>query len=233
MMARQLSFELPVHVSLGPDDFFVSDANLRAYEMVSDDAAWPEGKLALVGPPGSGKSHLARVWQHLSGAAILQAEALDPAAMGPPPARSVVVEDVERLPRAAEERLFHLHNQLRATGGRLLLTSDRPPSRWPIALPDLASRMQAASVVRVEDPDDRLLAALLMKLFADRQIAPAPDVAAYLATRIERSFAAAAATVAALDAAALAQGRDITRAFARAVLSPNEAEADRDAGTQG
>lgn len=219
-MSRQLSFDWPARVSLGPDDFFVSTANAQAYAMITDHDGWPEGKLALIGPPGSGKSHLARVWQHLTGAVIMPARDIDPGDICPPPATHVVIEDMEALPHGAEERLFHLHNHLRASGGRLLLTADRAPSRWHVALPDLASRMQAATVVRVDDPDDRLLAAVLMKLFADRQIAPAPDVVTYLASRIERSFAAAAATVDALDAAALAQGRDITRAFARAVLDP-------------
>lgn len=216
-MVRQLSFDLPQQVSLGPDDFFVSSANEQAFAMVSDWQAWPLGKLALIGPRGSGKSHLARVWQSLAGAQVLRSPELVAGPM-PAPSAHVVIEDMEHLPIAAEEHLFHLHNHLGQTGGRLLLTSDQTPSRWPIALPDLASRMQGTAVIRLDDPDDRLLAALLMKLFADRQLSPPPDVITYLAARIERSHAAAARVVALLDDAALADRRDLTRAFVRSVL---------------
>jgi chromosomal replication initiation ATPase DnaA len=216
-MVRQLSFDLPQQVALGPDDFFVSTANEQAFAMVTDWAGWPAGKLALIGPRGSGKSHLARVWQSLAGAQILQAVAVVPGLM-PPAGAHVVIEDVARLPAAAEEHLFHLHNHLAETGGRLLLTSVEPPIRWPIALPDLASRMQGTAVIRLDDPDDRLLAALLMKLFADRQLSPPPDVITYLAARIERSHAAAARVVALLDDAALSERRELTRAFVRGVL---------------
>lgn len=213
----QLSFDLPMQVALGPDDFFVSTANAQAYAMVTGWQDWPAGKLALIGPAGSGKSHLARVWHSLTGGQIVQAKAMVAGPM-PPAGAHLVIEDMAVLPVAAEEHLFHLHNHLAQTGGRLLLTDAQPPSRWPIALPDLASRMQGTAVIRLEDPDDRLLAALLMKLFADRQLAPPPDVITYLADRIERSHAAAAHVVAVLDAAGLAQGRSLTRAFVRSVL---------------
>lgn len=213
----QLSFDLPQRTALGPDDFFVAPSNAQAHAMVADWARWPLGKLALIGPPGSGKSHLARVWQGLSGAAVVAAQDLLPGPM-PAPGAKLVIEDMAMLPVTAEEQLFHLHNHLAETGGHLLLTGILPPSRWPIALPDLASRMQATAVIRLTDPDDALLAALLTKLFADRQLNPAPDVIPYLATRIERSHAAAARVVARLDGAALARGRALTRAFVRTVL---------------
>ena len=217
MTPQQLSFDLPAQVALGPDDFFVSTSNETAYVMMTDWQGWPAGKLALIGPKGSGKSHLARVWQSLAGAQILQASNLTAGPM-PPAGAHLVIEDMDDLPAGAEEHLFHLHNHLAQTGGLLLLTGCQPPSRWQIALPDLASRMQGTAVIRLDDPDDRLLAALLMKLFADRQLAPPPDVITYLAARIERSHRAASQVVALLDAAALRDKRDLTRAFVRAVL---------------
>jgi len=216
-MPHQLSFDLPVQVALGEGDFFVAPANAQAYAMVTQ-GHWPEGKLALIGPPGSGKSHLGRVWADRQSARIRAAAALDPEAPLPPAGARLVIEDVEHLAPAAEEYVFHLHNHLRATGGRLLLTADRAPSRWPIRLPDLASRMQATSIAMLDDPDDRLLAALLMKLFADRQLAAPPDLIDWLALRIERSHRAAAQAVAALDAAALSLGRNLAVRLARDVL---------------
>lgn len=217
-MSSQLSFDLPVSVSLGADDFFVSSANDTAHAMVTGTVGWPNGKLALIGPTGAGKSHLARVWQGLSGAAILSAKELTSVSAMPADVAAVIIEDMEFLQQDAEEFVFHLHNKIAAQSGQLLLTSQCAPSRWNIALPDLASRMQATTIVRLGDPDDRLLGAVLTKLFADRQLSPAPEIIGYLVTRIERSFRAAADVVAALDTASLAEGREINRPLVRAVL---------------
>ncbi|PYE85081.1 DnaA ATPase domain-containing protein [Pseudoroseicyclus aestuarii] len=221
-MARQLTLPLPPKVAFGADDFFVSSANAAAHAMLLGPAPWPEGKLALVGPSGSGKSHLARVWQTECDARIIDAKDRSALDQQPEAGARLVVEGVEHLPRAAEEPLFHLHNRLARVGGQLLLTSDRAPSRWNIALPDLASRLQATSVVRIEDPDDRLLEAVLAKHFSDRQIPIGPDLLPYLLWRMERSFAAAAEIVAQLDDRALGERRPVTRALARRILEERD-----------
>ena len=217
-MAEQLHFDLPLHVALGPDDYFVSEANREAFAMVTGGADWPNGKLAVIGPEGSGKSHLARLWQVRTGALILKAQDLDPAADLPEAGARVVLEDGDHLAPEAEEYLFHLHNHLAATGGLLLLTGRRAPARWPIALPDLASRLQATTVISVADPDDQLLRAVLTKHFADRQLQPSPRLIDWLLPRIERSFASAAWIVAALDEAALSGGLVINQSLARVIL---------------
>lgn len=215
-MADQLVFDWPTGVALGPDDFFVTQANAQAFAMLNTPQTWPENKLVLVGPSGCGKSHLARIFQAQTDGVCLSAADLD--ADFKTDAQTVIIEDMQTLPAASEEAVFHLHNNLRAAGGTLLMTAQSAPSRWPVALPDLASRLQAATVVQIADPDDALLSALLMKLFADRQIMPKPDLIAYLGTRIERSFAAASDIVARMDAAALAQGRTINKRLAADLL---------------
>jgi chromosomal replication initiation ATPase DnaA len=186
--------------------------------MVTGSMGWPSGKLVLVGASGAGKSHLARVWQSLSSAFLVSAASLGNDKSVHQTASAVIVEDMDELTPEGEEILFHLHNRLAQSGGRLLLTARLAPSRWPILLPDLASRMQATTIVRMGDPDDRLLGAILTKLFSDRQLSPAPEIISMLVTRIERSFGAAAEVVSALDSAALAEGRDINRALVRTVL---------------
>lgn len=214
-MARQLAFDFPAGVALGPDDFFVSNANRVAFAMLGNPDTWPEGKLVITGPEGCGKSHLARVFHLQTGATIIAASEL---ADGPPPAGPVVVEDMERLPASVEAAMFHLHNHQRHTGHPLLMTAATPPTRWPLALPDLASRMQATTVATIDDPDDGLLTVLILKLFSDRQIIPPPTLAPYLAQRIERSFAAAARIVDDLDRLALQEGKAITQRLATRLL---------------
>ncbi|WIV49996.1 DnaA/Hda family protein [Marivivens sp. LCG002] len=221
-MAEQLNFDWPTRVALGPDDYFVSEANVQAYAMLKAPESWPEGKLALIGPKSSGKSHLARVFRHFFNASIISAANLEVTeALRSAPA--LVIEDMETLGSDKEEELFHLHNHLRQRRVPLLMTSVKAPSAWTITLPDLASRMQATSVVSIDDPDDRLLSAILMKLFQDRQIAPKPQLIEYLSTRIERSFAAAAEIVDLLDREALAQGKPLNIMLARTLLDKDVA----------
>lgn len=197
--------------------------------MVSDDAAWPSGKLALSGPEGSGKSHLVHVWAADHAAEIVAAADLGREDIERLASRDrVAVEDIEALHEgeAGEVPLFHLHNLLLASGGRLLLTARSAPARWAIALPDLKSRLQATGLAHLSPPDDALLGAVIMKLFADRQIAVPPALISYLVQRIDRSFAAALDIVDRLDAAALSEGRPVNRSLAARLLDnapPHEA----------
>ena len=213
---RQLTFDLPADVRLGAEDFFVSQANEQAFAMLLAPQTWPNGKLALVGPASSGKTHLAGVFAAQSGAMILNAEAIDPAALMPDV--PVVIQDCDRLPQESEEWLFHAHNHLAMAGLPLLITGQTAPARWDIALPDLASRLTAATTVTITTPNAALLTAVLLKHFQDRQLAPAPDAMAYLIKHLPRSFEAVRDTVDTLDREALAQGKALTRPFVRSVL---------------
>jgi chromosomal replication initiation ATPase DnaA len=213
----QLPLDLPHRPALGRDDFLVAPANAEAVAWLDRWPNWPAPALVLAGPAGSGKSPLAQVFAARSGAVILAAEALGRAAPRAlvPSARAAVVDDAER---ADEETLLHLYNLLAERGGHVLVLARAAPARWGIALPDLRSRLLAAPVATLAPPDDALLASVLVKLFADRQLMVGEEVVAYLVPRLERSFAAAAAMVAALDQAALAAHRRITVPLARAVL---------------
>lgn len=213
-MARQLVFDLPVRESRARGDFFVSEANRFAVARLEDTGGWPSGKLVLVGPEGSGKTHLGQVWAEAEGALYLSAIPV-PAAL---PETPVAVE-IEAMGPEEEEALFHLHNHLVGHGLPLLMIARTPPAQWAVTLPDLKSRMEATDVVRIDPPDDALLAAVLVKLFADRQLAITPAVVDWLVRNMERSFAEAQRVVAALDAAALAEGRAVTRALAQRVLT--------------
>ncbi len=215
---RQLAFALDHAESHAREDFLSGPSNTTALALVETWPDWPARAVVLVGPAGSGKSHLASIWAAQAGARFLSGRAL--AEASPPAALAtgaLVVEDL--APGAFEERaLFHLINLAREEDAFLLFTAATPPAGWPVAIRDLASRLKALPVVTLSAPDDALLRAVLVKLFADRQLAVDEPLVGYVATRIERSFAAARAVVARLDAEAMQLKRPLTRALAAEIL---------------
>lgn len=215
-MTRQLAFDLPGLQAMTRDHFFVAPSNALALQTVEAWRDWPGRKLLLVGPEGAGKTHLAHIWAALADAVLLPAETLAETDIASLAGRAVVVENADRIGEA-EVQLFHLHN-LATTTGALLLTARTPPRDWGLTLPDLISRMQATPLARLDAPDDALLSAVLVKLFADRQVAVPATLIPYLISRMPRSIGAARALVAALDAEALAAGRPISRALAGEAL---------------
>ena len=219
-MARQLTFDLPALQALGRDDFFVSPNNAGAVAMIESWQNWPSRKLMLIGPEGAGKTHLAHVWASLSGATIVQACDLTEIDIPKLAQSPVAVENIPAIAglTTAQDALFHLHNLALAEGQSLLFTGTGEAQTWGLTLPDLLSRMQGTPAVALGAPDDDLLAAVLMKLFADRQLNPRPDVLAYLTKHMERSFSAARAIVADLDTIALSEGREVSRKLASEVL---------------
>ncbi len=218
-MAQQLTFDLPVRTARGRDDFFVSSANALAVARLDGVATWPNGKLALIGPAGAGKTHLAHVWAGANSGEIIEASKLRIQDIGALKT-AVAVDHIDSQPldADAETALFHLHNHLAQQSLTLLIIGRDAPARWPIRLPDLKSRASATDVVAIEQPDDALLTAMYVKLFADRQVQVGPNVIPWLVAHNERSFAAAQSLVAALDEAALTGKRAITQPLARRVL---------------
>jgi chromosomal replication initiation ATPase DnaA len=223
---EQLPLLLGHRVARGLEDFLVAPSNRTAVEWIDRWPDWPFTALAIVGPRGSGKTHLAELWQ-----AKAEADWVDPRTLGvegaaatAQGAKAALIDDAERVQKdkPSQVALLQLYNLLRAAGGHLLLTAQSPPRQWRLSLPDLASRLRTAMVAEIGPPDDALLAAIALKLFADRQLTPAEGVIPLLLARGERSFAAIARNVAALDRAALAAKRPVTAALAREVLAELE-----------
>jgi chromosomal replication initiation ATPase DnaA len=214
---RQLALALPHAESFARDDFLIGTSNADALATIERWPDWADRVLALTGPEGAGKSHLAAIWAEKAGARRVSARALGETDLLHALATGALV--VEDAPAELDERaLFHLLNLVREEDGYLLLTARTPPATWGVALPDLASRLRAVPVVTVSAPDDALLRAVMVKLFADRQLVVDETLIAYLATRIERSFAVARETVERLDREALRQKRGVTRALAAELL---------------
>jgi chromosomal replication initiation ATPase DnaA len=227
---RQLPLPLARRPALAADDFLVADSNRAAVAWLDRWPDWPATALILIGPEGAGKTHLARIFAERTGAAFFDGARLAMAALSPlfegAPA-AVVVDDADRVPDWPI--LFHLYNILVQREGRLLVTARHAPSRWGIGLADLRSRLATAPIAAITAPDDALLSAVLAKHFSDRGVPVDPGVIAFLAARMERSFAAAQAAAAAIDRHALAAGRRVTLPLVRAAL-PQLARAtdDRD-----
>jgi chromosomal replication initiation ATPase DnaA len=215
---RQLPLDLGFRERFGREDFLAGPPNAAALALVERWPDWPARTVALVGPEGAGKSHLAAIWAAAAGARAIAAHAITPA--GVPTALAtgaLVVEDL-RADACEEAALFHLINLAREEEAFLLITARTPPAGFAVRLRDLASRLRALPAVTLAPPDDALLRAVLVKLFADRQLAVDEELIGYLAPRIERSFAAARAIVDALDREALHQRRDVNRALAVEML---------------
>lgn len=215
---KQVPFDFGHQPGFSAVDFLIAGNNADAHDWLARWPSWPSFALGLWGPAGCGKSHLSHIHCENTAGILLPAAALtkdDVPALADHP--SVVVEDADR--GVDEPALFHLFNLLRENGRFLLLTGRDAPARWKIGLPDLRSRLSAIPVVAIRAPEDDLLEALLVKLFSDRQLRVGPDVLSFILPRMERSFAAARALVAAIDEAALAQRREISVALARTVMA--------------
>jgi chromosomal replication initiation ATPase DnaA len=219
---RQLTLDLDHAESFARDDFLGGPSNAAALTLVDGWPDWPSNVVALIGPEGSGKSHLAAIWAAQAGARCVAARMLSdmevPAALA---TGALVVEDAAES-AFDETALFHLLNLAREEGAYVLLTARTAPAAWTVRTPDLASRLKVLPVVALAPPDDALLRAVLVKLFADRQLAVDEPLIGYVATRIGRSFADARAAVATLDEEAMRRKRPLTRALAAEVLRGGE-----------
>ncbi len=210
-MARQQRLDLAREGAPSFDTFVVGGSNTLAAQAV---AGWCGGTLALVGPAGSGKSHLAQAWADRNGAAAFTP---DHAFVGGTP---VLLEDADS--GVPDEALFHLINLAARDGGGLLLTARSLPATWPTTLPDLRSRLNALPLVEIGPPDDAVLEGVLRQFFQRRNIRPPEEVYGYLLARMGRSIPDAAEIVRRLDEAGDAGFKPVTRVLARQILEQNQ-----------
>lgn len=210
---RQLALALDHAESYAREDFLAGPSNESALALIDAWPDWPARAIALVGPEGSGKTHVATIWAAAAGARVVAARSLGEADLRAALATgALVIEDAEHI--GDERALFHLINMAREDGSFLLFTARTVPTLWPVAVADVVSRLRAMPVVAMQAPDDAMLRGVIVKLAADRQLQLDESVVGYLSNHIERSFAAARAAVIALDREALRQGRPPSRLLA-------------------
>jgi chromosomal replication initiation ATPase DnaA len=214
---RQLALALDHAENYAREDFLSGPCNEGPLALIDCWPDWPANAIALIGPEGSGKTHLASMWAAAAGARVISARAIGEADLPSALATGALV--VEDAAAATDERaLFHLINLAREEKAFLLFTARAAPATWPTSLPDLVSRLRALPLVTLQAPDDAMLRAVMVKVAGDRQLALDESVVSYLSTRIERSFAAARAAVIALDNEALRQRRPASRALAAEIF---------------
>jgi len=212
---RQLPLPLAHRPEFTAAGFIEAPSNAAALAWLAPDAAWPNGRLALWGEAGCGKTHLLHVWARRVGArfALLPDDA--------PPTGPIAIDDADAV-ASDERRLLHLLNAAAEAGQPVLLAARTPPARWPVGLPDLASRLRATAAVEIAPADDTLLADLLKRLLVARQLAVPEAVQSWLLLRLPRTPAAIREAAARLDRASLAAGGAVTRPIAAAVLEEME-----------
>jgi chromosomal replication initiation ATPase DnaA len=223
---KQLAFDLALDPRYGREDFLVSPSNEQAYALIERWPDWPDTIQLLIGPTGSGKSHLASIWATTAKAWTI--DAFEVSADRVPHLVSngaLVIEDMDRADRD-EAALFHLLNLARERRASVLITCETAPLHWGLRTPDLLSRLRLAPAATLEPPDDALLKAVLVKLFVDRQLVVDTTVVDYIAVRIERSLARAAEVVGALDREALSRGRRVSRPIAAEILGAQQERDD-------
>ena len=214
VIPRQLVLALDHAESFAREDFLIGPSNIAALTLIERWPDWPDRIVALIGPEGCGKSHLAAIWAKATGARVLTAKLLEESGLPTALATGALVLEDLAFAGLDERALFHLVNLAREQGAYMLITSRSPLTTFPVAIHDLASRMRAIPSVSLAAPDDSLLRSLIVKLAADRQLNVDDALVNYVANRIERSFVGARTAVARLDEEAMRQHRPITRALA-------------------
>lgn len=205
---RQLPLPFPHEPRFAAGDFLAAGSNEAALTWLNRTADWPDGRLALWGDEGRGKTHLLRIWAVRAGATVLTWP--PPGGDGAPVAAGpIAIDDADMI--ADDHGLLHRLNAAREAGVPVLLTGRTPPSRWTAVLPDLASRLRAMTAVQIDPPEDSLLEALLVRLLNERQMTMGDGARAWLLTRLPRTAAAMREAVARLDHISLAAGGRITR----------------------
>jgi len=210
---RQIPFDLSPGQSFDFSNFILGEANAAAYKIVSAWPDWPSKILCLIGPAGSGKTHLGHAWLTETGGIPAQTGSEFPGSWR---GKTVLIDDAESRD---ETILFTALNMaLNGDVAGLMLTSHLIPAQWKVVLPDLRSRLVNAPVIDLKDPGDDLLESIIRQLFEAKGRIISKDLIDYLLKYQDRSIGNLRAVVDKLDLAASEMKSDLTKRFAAAQL---------------
>ena len=201
-----------------PDKLVVAEANRDAAKLLTDWRAWPGGALALSGPSGAGKTHLALAWAMETGARQVSALAApeDAAAIFTEAQGRLVIDDADQ--ERDETMLWRVLDLTRSQRGAVLLVGTAAPSAWAVQLPDLRSRLASLPLAKLGEPDEALMDVVLRRICREQFIQLSDDAARYLVRRLPRTFAAARQWASALDQELVRGAKPVTTAIAKRAL---------------
>jgi len=215
----QLTFHFEHRAALTGDDFVVAPCNSAAVSWLDNWPDWPGPALVIYGPPGCGKTHLTAVFSARAGAVALDPDAPEEQLIATISSKGSAYTADNIDTRFDEQTLFHIYNSVAASGGHILLTSQKSPKQWGPSLPDLSSRLLSSPACSIGVPDEELIKGVLVKLFSDRQLKIEFSVIEYIVLRMERSLNAARVLVEDIDRLSLSEQRNVTLPFVRDILA--------------
>jgi chromosomal replication initiation ATPase DnaA len=224
---RQFALPFPHRPTYAGTAFLAAASNADALVWLDRTPGWPAGRLALWGEAGCGKTHLLHRWAERTGADWLQGQALR--GLLPAPAKPLAIDDADAA--AEEETLLHLLNAAAEAGQPVLLAGRYAPARWPVRLPDLASRLRAVTAVQIGSPEDDLLRVLLGRLLLERSLPVPEPVQDWMRLRLPRRAGAMREAAALLDRAQYQAHRPVTRRLAEDCLAPLLNETDEESAS--
>jgi chromosomal replication initiation ATPase DnaA len=218
MSVVQLAFDMSTNPVYRWENFYISSSNSEAITWIYQWPHWHNRCLLLCGPAFSGKTHIAHLWQSKSKATFCELNQIPFEQLGSyvTDMSVLILEDIDR--GYEEVKLLHLYNLIQEHQGYLLMTACKPVTQWNISLLDLDSRLKAIPAVRIQQPDDDLLKALMVKRFSDSQLNVPEKVVNYLAKNMERSYESVEVLCSSLDRQSLQKKRGLTLPFAREIL---------------
>ncbi len=184
---NQLLLDFNYKTNFNEHDFYLSKSNSNAFNLINRWPDWDKKILNISGEKFSGKSHLANIFKLKSKAFLIKGNEIDNSIFKSIKLHeSIIVDNFEECNK--EEILYSIFNLIDQDSKYLLINSLKPINEIKYRLPDLTSRSKNCLYAVIENPDDELLFAIILKNFSDRQIKIEKKIINFIISRIDRSY---------------------------------------------